>query len=600
MLSTVRKLIALLNGEEKKKVTWLALLMTITAIIQTIGIASVMPFLAVISDQQLIYDNNFLNKIFVALKFHNEKAFLYFLGILAFLIFTFGTILQATTFWLTSRFAQLQQYQLSRRLMADYLRRPYSFFLTRNSSELAKTVLQETGHAVIGALLPAMRLVGSFMLAIIIIAMLIVIHPILAISVALAVGLSYTTVFLFSKRWLKRIGEDRDLANRQRFSASAEAFAGAKEIRLLGRENEYLERYRDPSQRFALHQANSGVLANLPLYVIEAIAFGGIILVSLALMTDDKGLANALPLIGVYALAGKQLIPAINKIFAAIAELQFNIPSVNNILNDLGDREGSRPLPDKSITKIPLTPKKEIQVNNLIFTYAGAETPALKGINLKISAQTTVGLVGSSGAGKSTFIDLLLGLLEPEKGNITIDNQLLDHKSIPNWQATIGYVPQHIFLADQSIAANIALGVPASDIDQQAVIKAAKQANLDEFIVNNLPDGYNTIIGERGVRLSGGQRQRIGIARALYRNPSVLVFDEATSALDNATELSVMEAINNLAGQKTIFIVAHRLSTVKNCDTICVFSAGNIVECGSWQDLTRNGSHFKKLSAGIA
>lgn len=599
MWNTIRKLRALLNPADRRKVIWIIVLMVVTAFVQTVGVASIMPFLAVLADPELVRSNAALNFAFTLFPFSSVDTFLYVLGFGAFLIFTTGTALQAASHWVVTRFSQFQQYHLSRRLMADYLRRPYAFFLSRNSGDLAKTVLQETGVAVNGALLPGMQLLGHVLLAVAIVGLLVIAHPVLAVSVALAVGASYTMVYLVSRAWLDRTGKDRVLANQQRFTASAEAFAGAKEIRLLGRENEYLERYREPSQRFAMHQANAKLLTNLPVYAMEAIAFGGVLLVVLALMAGEGGVEHALPLIGLYGLAGKQLIPAVNKIFSAVAELRYNMPSVDNVLDDLGDREGSRPLPDTLVTLSPLVPKHEIRVVDLTFRYTGADEPALKNVNLSIPARSTIGIVGTSGAGKSTLIDLLLGLLDPENGEIWIDDVVLSEESIPQWQATLGYVPQHIFLADQSVAQNIALGVSEEDVDQEAVERAARLANLHDFVINELPLAYKTSIGERGVRLSGGQRQRIGIARALYRDPSVLIFDEATSALDNATEQSVMDAIHNLAGKKTIFLVAHRLSTVKDCDRICVFSAGELVEVGAWDDLVTHGQHFKRLSAGI-
>ncbi len=599
MWNDLKKLSSLLDSDGRRKVLMVVGLMVVTAFFQTAGVASVMPFLAVLADPGLVERNAILNFVYTQLGFDSVQTYLFFLGIAAFLIFTTGTVLQATSLWVVTRFTQYQQYHLSRRLMADYLRRPYAFFLSRNSGDLAKTVLQETGSAVTGALLPAMQLVGYLLLAVAIVLLLIIANPVLASSVALGVGVSYFVVYMLSSTWLERIGKDRLLANRQRFIASAEAFAGAKEIRLLGRENEYLERYREPSLRYAKHQANAKLLTSLPIYVMEAIAFGGVLLVVLALMVGEGGISDALPLIGLYGLAGKQLIPAVDKIFDAAAEVRFSMPAVDNVLSDLGDREGSRPLPDTKATLDPCVPKHEITVKDLTFRYPGADTQALKKINFSIPARSTVGFVGASGAGKSTLIDLLLGLLDPESGEIRIDDMVLSPESIPSWHATLGYVPQHIFLADQTIAQNIALGVPEDEIDQRAVEQAALLANLHEFVVNELPMGYRTSIGERGVRLSGGQRQRIGIARALYRDPAVLIFDEATSALDNATEQSVMDAIHNLTGQKTIFLVAHRLTTVKDCDLICVFSAGELVEIGTWNELHSKGNHFSRLAVGV-
>ncbi|MEA3639828.1 MAG: ABC transporter ATP-binding protein [Lamprobacter sp.] len=600
MFNTLSKLKELLDPRDRGKVFLLLFLMIVTAFMQTAGIASVMPFLAVLSNPEVIDTNIWLSKAFEFLDFDSKDNFLYFLGILAFVVFVLGTALQALTQWAIIRFSHMQQYELSRRLMADYLRRPYAFFLNRNSGDLAKNVLQETAQAINGGLMPAMRLVSQILLASAIVTLLIIIYPIMAMIVAITLGSIYGLIYLLARTWLNKIGKDRVQANRERFTAAAEAFAGAKEIRLLGREFDYLERYRNPSKRFAKHQANSTLLQNLPQYAIEAIAFGGILLVALYSMAGHGGIETALPLIGAYGLAGRQLIPAFQKIFSSIAQMRFSSAAVDNILADLGAQSDSIALPQRSQKIKPLIPSTVIALKNITYHYPGSEEPALQQLNLTIEANTTVGFVGPSGAGKSTLVDLLLGLLPADKGEIYIDDQPLTEGNTRNWQAAIGYVPQHIFLADQSVSSNIALGLPESQIDQVAVEKAARLANLHDFVTSQLPQGYETIIGERGVRLSGGQRQRIGIARALYRDPAVIFFDEATSALDNATERAVMEAIHNLSGTKTILLVAHRLSTVKPCDCIYLLVNGELAEQGQWDELiNRDGSHLQKLASGL-
>ncbi|MCG5510342.1 ABC transporter ATP-binding protein [Ectothiorhodospira lacustris] len=598
MLQSIVKLNALLEPRDRFKVLALALLMIITAFMQMAGVASVMPFLTVLSDPSVVERNAWLNFVYMAIGFESVDGFLYFLGIMAFVIFMSGTALQALTNWAITRFSHMQQYELSRRLMADYLRRPYTFFLTRNSADLAKTVLQEANRAISGVLMPAMRLLSHVLLAAAIILLLIVVEPWLSLGVAVGLGSIYGAIYLAARTWLHRIGRDQVEANRERFTAAAEAFDGAKEIRLLGREGDYLERFRDPSKRFAKNQANVSLLETIPQYAIEAIAFGGVLLLALYLMSGPGGVAQALPLIGLYGLAGKQLIPAFQKIFSTSAALRFNMPAVDNILDDLGDRAGSRPLMLRNHSVKPLALQRDITINNLTYHYPGSDKPALHNLNLSIPARTTVGFVGASGAGKSTLIDLLLGLLDPDEGDIRIDDERLTSTNIRAWQASLGYVPQQIFLADQSVAENIALGIPAGRIDHDAVRKAARLANLHDFVVKDLPYGYDTVIGERGVRLSGGQRQRIGIARALYRDPAVLLFDEATSALDNATERAVMDAIHNLSKEKTIILVAHRLSTVEPCQCIYVLSQGRVAEQGAWQELLNAGSHLQKLASG--
>lgn len=600
MLETLRKVNALLDPRDRGKVGLLVFLMIITAFMQTAGIASVMPFLAVLSDPNIVHENDVLRLAYETLGFESTESFLYFLGVAAFVIFVTGTALQALNQWAITRFTHMQQYELSRRLMGDYLSRPFSFFLNRNSGDLAKTILQETTQAINGALMPLLRLVSQGLLALFIVALLIVAQPWLALTVALGLGAVYGSIYVVARTWLSRIGQDRVEANRERFTAAGEAFAGAKEIRLLGRERDYLERYRRPSKRFAIHQANASLLQNLPRYAIEAIAFGGVLVLVLYLMAGGGGLSQALPLIGMYALAGRQLIPAFQKIFQQIASLRFNTAAVDSILKDLGASPEGTPMLGRNDDPKPLTPSQVIQVSDLTYRYPDQETPALDGISLDIPVRTTVGFVGSSGAGKSSLVDLLLGLLEPQSGSIFIDDVPLTRANIRRWQAAVGYVPQHIFLADQSVAANIALGLPDDKIDHAAVERAARLANLHEFVTQDLPKGYATIVGERGTRLSGGQRQRIGIARALYRDPEVLFFDEATSALDNATERAVMDALHNLSGEKTIILVAHRLSTVRSCSCIYVFERGRLADRGTWDQLADQSTSFQRLAAGIS
>ncbi|ABI55477.1 ABC transporter ATP-binding protein [Alkalilimnicola ehrlichii MLHE-1] len=599
MVDNIRAIVRLVDRRDTFKVIALLILMTGTAFLNMFGVASVMPFLSVLADPQMVHDNAWLSAAFAWLGFQSTEAFLFFLGASAFTVFLLGTMTQALSQWAMIRFSHGQQYWLSKRLMTDYLRRPYSFYLNRNSSDLAKSVLEETQQAVNGALLPALRLVIHGTTAVAIIVLLLLIRPWLALVTASVLGVVYGAIYLLARRWLERIGKIRLQANRARFAAAGEAFAGAKEIRLLGRERAYLDRYQRPARQFAHQQANVAVLSNLPQYAIEAVAFGGVMILVLYLMSGPGGLATALPIIGVYALAAKKLIPAFQQIFASIARLRFTMPAVHNLLADLGDGQGVVPLPLRSQMDRPLVCNANIRFEGVTFTYPGAPRPALTDLNLTVPAFSSIGLVGSSGAGKSTLVDLLLGLLEPAAGAIYVDGQRLTEDNLRRWQATLGYVPQHIFLADDSVAANIALGVPEKSIDMAAVERAAKMANLHDFVLSELPQGYQTEIGDRGLRLSGGQRQRIGIARALYRDPSVLVFDEATSALDNATERAVMEAVHNLSKAKTVILVAHRLSTVEPCDQIAVLHDGRLVDQGAWDVLMQESDHFRRLAEGL-
>nr|WP_049751703.1 ABC transporter ATP-binding protein [Halorhodospira halophila] len=578
----------------------LVVLMVVNAFVQTVGIASVMPFLSVLGDPSVVHEHRWLSAAYEVLPFETARSFLFFLGGAAFALIVIGNAVQAATKWTETRFTHMRRYSVSCRLMADYLRRPYTFYLNRNSADLSKSILEETNHAIRGGLMPLLKLLSNGILALAILGLLLLVEPWLTLLAASVLGLTYGVIYLVARVWLARIGAERVSANEKRFAAVGEAFAGAKEIRLLGRERPYLERYKGAAHQFARHQANSQILENLPQYAIEAIAFGGVLLLVLYLMADGGGVAQALPIIGLYALAVKRLIPAFQSLFGAFAQLRFNMPAVETLLKDLNDRSEVVPLVHQRRQPEPMVPRQAIELDQVSFRYPGAEMHAVQQLSLAIPANTTVGIVGPSGAGKSTVVDLLLGLLAPDSGEMRVDGVTLRQQTLRDWQAGIGYVPQHIFLADDTVRGNIALGLKASEIDELAVERAARLANLDGFVRTQLPSGYDTPIGERGVRLSGGQRQRIGIARALYRDPAVLIFDEATSALDTATEKSVMSAVHNLAGQKTIILIAHRLTTVKNCDRLFVLEQGRLVEEGSWDDLIAQDGRLTQLAAGMA
>jgi ATP-binding cassette, subfamily B, bacterial PglK len=337
------------------------------------------------------------------------------------------------------------------------------------------------------------------------------------------------------------------------------------------------------------------VIAQLPRYALEAIAFGGMLLVILYLMAKSGSFASALPIIALYAFAGYRLMPTLQQIYQAFTQLRFAGPALEALHKDLSSLQAAD-VQHGHLSPLPLT--QAITLNQVSYRYPHAPQPALKGIDLTIPAHSTVGFVGATGSGKTTAVDVILGLLEPQEGVLNIDGQPITAANRRQWQRAIGYVPQHIYLADDSVAANIAFGANAKDIDPQAMERAATIANLHEFVVNDLPQGYATTVGERGVRLSGGQRQRIGIARALYQNPQVLILDEATSALDNLTEQAVMEAVNNLGHDITIILIAHRLSTVRQCDQIFILERGEVKAQGTFEELKQANERFRAMAQG--
>jgi len=461
--------------------------------------------------------------------------------------------------------------------------------LNRHSAELAKTILSEVGQVVGNGLKPLIDLIARTMIALTIIILLVITDPKLIMIVGFLFGGAYGLIFYYTRSYLKKIGNERLKNNELRFTAVNEAFGAAKEVKVGGLEKAYIKQFSQAAQNFAKTVASSQVIAQLPRFILEAIAFGGIILVILFMMTKKGSFNNALPILSLYVFAGYRLMPALQGIYNSFIQLTFIGPSLDKLYEDIKSLKPFNFNEDKNI----ILPNKQISLKDVNYSYPNVSRTALKNISIKIPVKTTVGLVGETGSGKTTLVDIILGLLEAQQGTLEVDEKIITTQNVRSWQRSIGYVPQSIYLVDDSIAVNIALGSDYNDIDLKAVEKASKIANLHDFIINELPNKYNTIIGERGVRLSGGQRQRIGIARAIYHNPQVLVLDEATSSLDNQTEKAVMDAVNNLTKDITIILIAHRLSTVKNCDKIFLLEKGELKNQGTFEELLNINENFR-------
>jgi len=469
-------------------------------------------------------------------------------------------------------------------LMEGYLNQPYSWFLNRHSADLGKNILSEVGTIISIGFNPIIAIISKGCVSIALITILIVADPKLAIIISLSLGGTYMFFFYFIRKYLNRIGDERFESNRLRYTKITEAFGATKEVKAGGLEQIYVKFFSKAAKNFALTQASSDLVSQLPRFILEIIVFGGILLIVLYMKSRTGNFNNTLPIISLYVFAGYRLMPALQSIYASFTQLVFLGPSLNKINNDLKNLKPFNKNQDKGILSL----NNSITLRNVHFNYPNASRAALKDVSFNILAKTTVGLVGATGSGKTTIVDIILGLLEPQKGALEIDGKVIKSNNARSWQKSIGYVPQHIFLSDDTIAANIAFGVETKYINQELVEKVAKIANLHDFVIEELPDQYQTTIGERGIRLSGGQRQRIGIARALYHNPQVLILDEATSALDNQTEQAVMEAVNNLSKNITIILIAHRLNTLKNCDTIFKIEKGSIIGQFDYKDLTND------------
>ena len=485
----------------------------------------------------------------------------------------------------------MREYTIGKRLIENYIHQPYSWFLNKHSADLGKTILSEVSLVVQNSLTPLIQIITQLFVALAIVSLLILNNPKLSLIAFTTLVITYVLTYAFVRKTLKFLGDERLEKNKLRFTAVGEAFNAFKEIKVGVLEKIYIKRFTDPAKTLAKHEASAKVISALPHFALEAIAFGGMLLLILFLMTKTGSLDTALPLIALYAFAGYRLMPAIQKVFISITQLRFVGPSLDALVEDL---KSLKPL-NLNKNQSSLTFNKKITLNHIHYNYPNSSTEVIKDISLSIAARSTIGIVGHTGSGKTTIVDIILGLLEPKKGTLEIDNTIINKENSRSWQRIVGYVPQQIYIADDTVAANIAFGVDYKDINQEALERAAKISNLHEFVINELPLQYKTKVGERGVKLSGGQRQRIGIARALYHKPQLLILDEGTSSLDNITEHIIMNTLNKIKKNITIILIAHRLNTVKNCDNIFVLQNGQVKDYGVYEELVKTSETFQKM-----
>lgn len=596
MRRTLRQLWQLLTPKERRRaVTLLAILMAV-ALTEALGVASIMPFIAVLSRPDILESNAVLAAVYSLLGLESRRQFQILLGVFVFLLLMASLGLKAAGLWAQLRFTQNRSHEWASRLVAGYLNQPYEWFIDRHSADLSTSILAEVNQVVNGSLMPVLKFIAHAMIVIFLSLLLVVVDPLLATIASVVIGGLYLGVLRGFQNRLTQIGAERKAANRKRFHVVQEALGGIKEVKVTHLEAVFNANFRKASRRMADRQVSAGLIGELPSVVMQAALFGGMLLLLLYLIASRGGFAEALPLIALYAFAGYRLLPALQTVYQQVTQTRVSAAALDALSDDLANLNWTNADSPAEDAPQPLQLRSALELRAVSYTYPGAIQPTLHDLNLEVRARTTIGLVGATGSGKTTTVDLLLGLLRPSSGKLIVDGRPLEDGDVHAWQLSLGYVPQHIFLADTTLAGNIAFGVPEQRIDWQRVEIAARAARLHDFVAGELPDGYQTAVGERGVRLSGGQRQRVGIARALYRNPDLLILDEATSALDNATERAVMDAIHGLSGTKTIILIAHRLTTLESCDRVYFLESGSIGGSGTFAELISSHAGFRALA----
>jgi ATP-binding cassette, subfamily B, bacterial PglK len=591
-MTTIKKLAVLFLPSDFRKIVILLMGMLVVGLTDVVGVASIAPFMAVVSSPDIIHQNKYLNSTYLLLGFSSDNSFLAGMGIFVLVVLIISNSFNALLNWRMINFCQMQTHGLALRLLNKYLSQPYLFFLSRNTSEMRKNVLTEAGRGIMGVVMPCMQILAKFVGVILIITFLIVLDPFLAVSSVAVLGGAYGLTYRVARERLHKAGTSSTKMQGARFKIADEALSGIKDLKLSGRENEFLKRFSGPSKEQAQSITKGLVISTLPRYLLETVAFGGIVIIVIYLVSGNGG-GEVIPVISLYALAGYRLMPALQQIYTAAAKIRFNLSALDVLVEEVSLPDGGKAFGQQKLKPLPF--EKLFQLQSVGYSYPNMADSVVSEIELNIESNTTIGLVGATGSGKTTLVDIMLGLLSPKHGRLIVDGVEITSGNISAWQRNLGYVPQSIYLADDTILNNIAFAISDDEIDPEKVKEAAKLAELDGFI-QTLPKQYQTHVGERGVRLSGGQRQRIGIARALYHNPKVLVLDEATSALDGITEDVVMDAIHNLSHRKTIIIIAHRLATVKECDVVYVLEKGRVVDSGTYDDLMKHNLKFQKMA----
>lgn len=571
----LKKINYVLNRKQKLQLVMLMIVIFFGAFVELLGVSAILPIVDIALYPESIDEKWYLVLIKNIFGLSSANQMVAFLAALLIVIYILKNIYITFMYRMQYKFIFENQRRLAVRLMDCYMHQKYLFHVSKNVAELQRNVTNDV-NGFFTVILNTLQFMVEISVCVVLVVYLMLQDVFTTIMMAVLVVVFVSFFASFFKKVLGKKGEENRELNVQVTKWILQSFSGIKEIKVIDGEQYFVNNYDKYYGRFATLQRQQSVLTFIPRPVMETVCITGLLLtVIIRLQISGSEIASFIPILSVFAIAASRMLPAFNRMTGYLGSIMFSKPSIHAVYRDLIEiEELMKEKNKKEIDKLDITLNDTIRLENVSFQYPESDKWILENADLEIERNTSVAFIGSSGAGKTTVADIILGLLEPQRGKVTVDGIDIT-KHMQSWHSCIGYIPQTIYLMDDTIRANIAFGIPEKQIDEQAIQKALKEAQLDEFVAS-LKDGLDTVIGDRGVKLSGGQRQRIGIARALYRNPKVLILDEATSALDNETEKEVMEAIDGLHGTRTLIVIAHRLSTIKKCDKIYEVGNGKI------------------------
>lgn len=584
----LRKAYFLARPYGRKRLALVFIVILAQGLFQVIGVTSIFPFLALAANPAAFKDSS-VGQVFLSILPPLSDARLIFIaGLFALVMLLLSNALMMAGEIVRTRYAHGFAHWLRQRLLGRMVQNPYSYFLNSNTGELLKKTTGDVLAYVNGVLAPLLEGVARLITSVFLILTLVLVNPGFAIGTALALGIFYSVIYQFLRKRRENTSRNLKSANRGAMREAQQLLGGIKPIKVHGVEQVFLNRYAQHSAIQATLQKWFPIYQNSPRYLIEPLAFGAIVIFVLILSLQGQDFSSFIPTLGVMAMAGYRLIPNFQLFYGSATQITLMMHSMEEVYDEFMTAEEPQSL--ELISRQPENIKQlqwhnAIRLEEVTFQYPSTKAPVIQKLSLGIIKNSFVAFVGETGSGKSTLVDILLGLHRPQSGRILIDKLELARNNMRSWRASIGYVPQEIFLLDDTVAANVAFGVEASAIDEEQLRKVTEVAQIREFIEQELPDGFQSRVGERGVRLSGGQRQRIGLARALYHKPELLVLDEATSALDNATEAALMKAIEALYGQLTLVVIAHRLTTIRKADRIFILKEGGVERQGTFEEL---------------
>lgn len=578
MKDIFKKFNKVLNKKQKSRVVVLIFMILIGAVLETLGVSMIYPLIETVMMPEVFEQNAMIVWICNVLGYTSAEQFVTFMLLALIFIFIFKNLYLLLLYYVQHSFITNSQYRISRDLLKVYLNRPYEFYLNASTGDIMRTVYSDS-TGIFNLLLQCMQFITEFMVAIFLGTYLLIIDPVMTI----VMGILLVGITLLSSAFLKprisRIGEESRQQQSKMYKTIMQSINSVKDVKVYAKEDAFLGIYRKYGKRYYNLARDHEVLSSVPRLAIEAFSLSGVLAYMAVMMKLGQNVQTMVPQLSAFAVAAVRLLPSASRINTYLANIAYYRPTLDYVYAnvELPKNVDERAAEAKAVTETDKLKFHDcIKVEQLYYKYPNTDKYIFENARMQVPYGKSVGIMGPSGAGKTTVVDIMLGLLRVESGTITCDGvNVLEHYG--QWLANIGYISQTINMVDDTIRANIAFGVDVDDIDDARVWQVLEEAQLADF-VRNLPNGINTVIGERGVRISGGQRQRVGIARALYHDPEILILDEATSALDNDTEAAIMEAIENFHGRKTMLIIAHRLKTIENCDIIYKVENGKITE----------------------